>query len=247
MKTAVPEPTAKNKNVKTGLLDENARLRGDLLTVAHRISHDLRTPLGGISMTGEMLKEMAAEGSPISGTLFNPIFDSTEELLRLIERVSFVLKASIKSVVKERVQMGDIVFETLEKLERKIIKNKATVSKPTNWPEVDGVRAWLRVIWHDLLSNSLQHAAHPLKIELGWKEEANGFRFWVSDDAGGVPADRREKLFQPFETLSEPDAANGLGLSIVERLVSLQGGQCGYEPHSHDGSLFYFTLSASDE
>lgn len=247
MKTAVSESPANNKNGKADLLRENSQLRGDLLTIAHRISHDLRTPLGGISMTGEMLKEMAGEGSPISPALVNPIFDSTEELLRLIERVSFVLKASIKPMVKERVQMGDVVFETLEKLERKIIKNKAVVSQPKHWPEIAGVRSWLRTIWHDLLSNALQHASHPLKLELGWKEEGNSYRFWVSDNAGGVPVEKREKLFQPFETLSDPDATHGLGLSIVERLVRLQGGQCGYEPHSNDGSLFYFTLPVNDE
>ena len=42
--------------------------------------------------------------------------------------------------------------------------------------------------------------------------------------------------------LHEPDAAHGLGLSIVQRLMELQGGHCGYEPRLEGGSRFYFTL-----
>ncbi len=45
-------------------LIENERLRGDLLTIAYRISHDLRTPLGGIIANCEALNEILAETSP---------------------------------------------------------------------------------------------------------------------------------------------------------------------------------------
>ena len=235
------------KTREAELLRENARLRGDLLTIAHRISHDLRTPLGSVSMTGEMLKEMLLDGTPVSGSLVNPIFDSTDEVRKLIERVSFLLKASVKPLTPEPVKMGDIVFQALEKLERTIVKSNASVSQPKTWPEVEGVPAWLRVIWLNLLSNPLQIGGHPLKLELGWKAEKEGVRFWVCDNAGGVPVEKRKKLFQPFESLSEPDATQGLGLSMVQRLVSLQKGRCGYEPHSESGSIFYFTLPAAEE
>lgn len=248
MKTDTLEPhTEIRKSRELELSRENARLRGDLLTIAHRISHDLRTPLGGISMTGEMLKELLQDGQPISPSAIHPIFDSTDEVMRLIERVSFLIKASIKPVPPEPVKMGDIIFQVLEKLERRIIRESATVSQPGSWPEVNGVPAWLRVIWANLLSNPLQIASQPLKIELGWKEDEDGFRFWVIDNAGGVPLEKRKKLFQPFETLSETDASQGLGLSIVQRLVSLQKGRCGYEPHPEGGSTFYFTLPVSGE
>ena len=48
------------------LLRENARLKGDLLTIAGRVTHDLRSPLGAIVHTGEMLKEILADADPSS-------------------------------------------------------------------------------------------------------------------------------------------------------------------------------------
>jgi K+-sensing histidine kinase KdpD len=219
---------------------ENARLRGDLLTVARRISHDLRTPLGGIVTTSEMLKEILAENKPSRASLTVPIFDSTEEIKKLIERVSFVLKASADPISKEQMKMGEVVFRVLQRLESKILKKNAVVSEPDSWPEVNGVFSWLEVVWWNLLANAVQFGND--QIELGWRKQNGELQFWICDNGAGVPMEKLDKLFQPFHTLHEPDAAHGLGLSIVQRLMELQGGRCGYEPRSEGGSRFYFTL-----
>ena len=224
------------------LSEENARLRGDLLTLAHRISHDLRTPLGSISVSTEMVKELGADRAEIPSSLTDSIFGATDEIIKLLERVSFVLKASAKPAPLEKLDMGRVVFEVREKLERVSVKKKAMVTSSENWPEVDGVTTWLRVIWWNLLANSLQHSPDGVKIRLGWKPEGDVYRFWVEDSGGGVPVERAGKVFQSFQTLHEPEAKKGVGLAIVRRLVELQNGQCGYQPGESGGSIFYFTL-----
>ena len=234
------EPNGKNGGAtREELLRENARLRGDLLTVARRISHDLRTLLGGILTTSEVLKETLADNNQSSAPLVAPIFHSAEGLAKLIERVSFVLKASVNPVAKEPVKMGDVVFRALQSLESKILKKNIIVAEPASWPEVSGVAVWLEVVWWNLLANAVQHGKS--RIEIGWSREKGGWRFWICDDGGGVPAEKLDKLFQPFDSLHGPDSTQGLGLSIVQRLVELQGGVCGYEPADR---RFYFTLPA---
>jgi signal transduction histidine kinase len=223
------------------LLRENARLRGDLLTIAHRISHDLRTPLGGIVTTSEILKEILAENSSSPASLMTPLFDSVEDMAKLIENVGFVLKASANPPAKETVKMEEIVFRTLQRLEARILKKKTTISEPAAWPEVKGVFTWLETVWGNLLANALQHGKG--RIELGWRQENGEFRFWVADNGGGVAPEKHDALFQPFHALHKPNAAGGLGLSIVQRLVELQGGICGYE-QLPGGARFFFTLPA---
>src|SRR5215472_13534040 len=84
--------------------EENARLRGDLLTVASRISHDLRTPLGGIVTSAEVLREILAEHKQPVG-LAQAILDSVDDMTRLIKQISFVTRATANPIPKEPVQM----------------------------------------------------------------------------------------------------------------------------------------------
>jgi signal transduction histidine kinase len=226
------------------LLRENARLRGDLLTVAVRVSHDLRTPLGGIVNTGELLQEILVEKEPAAAALADSLFISVDEMSKLIAQIRFVTKATADPKPKERVHMAEIVSGVLQRLESRVLKKSATVIEPGSWPEVNGVADWLEFIWWNFLANALQHAGEKPQIELSWKKEKDGFRFQVCDNGVGVPAEVRARLFQPFDSLHKPDSTYGLGLSCVQRLVDLQGGDCGYEPNPKGGACFYFTLPA---
>lgn len=225
---------------ESALERENARLRGDLLTIGSRISHDLRTPLGGIVTTTEVLREILAEKkAPV--TLTQVIFDSVDDQARLIEQVSFLVKATANPLPKKQVRMDEIITVTMQRLESRILKKSATVIEPASWPQINGVASWLEMIWRNFLVNALQHTGEKPRIELSWRKENAGFRFGICDNGPGVPEEIRPGLFQQFDSLYKPDSKRGLGLSIVQRLVDLQGGDCGYEP-GPNGACFFFSL-----
>ena len=92
------------------LLREITRLRGDLLTVAVRVSHDLRTPMGGIVNTGELLKDVLVEKEPAAAELTNALFTSVDEMTRLIGLIRFVAKASAEPKPNEPGQHGRNYF-----------------------------------------------------------------------------------------------------------------------------------------
>jgi signal transduction histidine kinase len=221
--------------------DKNAQWRGDLLTVANRVSHDLRTPLGGIVTAAEVLREMLAEQKQAT-PLTKAILDSVDDMIRLIKQISFITRATANPLPKESVNMGAIVATTLQRLENRVIKRNALVVEPPSWPQANGVADWLEAVWWNLLTNALQHnACEKPRIELNWREENGWLRFEVSDNGGGVLEELRPGLFQPFNLLHQPNGAHGLGLSMVQRLMELQGGKCGYEPVP-SGSCFFFLL-----
>ena len=208
------------------------------------MSHDLRTPLGGIVNTGELLQEILAEKEPGAAALVDSLFTSVDEMSKLIGQIRVITKASADPKPKERVNMGEIISAVLQRLESRILKSSATVAEPGSWPEVNGVADWLEFVWWNFVANALQHAGEKPQIELSWQKEKDGFRFQVCDNGVGVPAEVRARLFQPFDSLHKPEGSWGLGLSVVQRLVDLQGGDCGYEPNPKGGACFYFTLPA---
>jgi signal transduction histidine kinase len=225
---------------ESGSEGDLARLRGDLLTVANRVSHDLRTPLGGIVTATEVLREILAENNlPVE--LTQTIFRSVDEMTYLIKQISFITRATANPMPQKKVPMAGIVAVALQRLESHIFKKQATIIKPESWPEVLGVAPWLEEVWWNLLTNALEHGASHPRLNLSWREANDRYYFEVCDDGPGVPEGTQKMLFHPFHLLHTPNGPPGFGLSIVQRLIELQGGQCGYE-RKPDASCFFFCL-----
>lgn len=229
----------------TAMERENSQLRGDLLTLSKRFSHDLRTPLGGIVSSAEAIKEVLAEHDPSAVPLADSLLNSAEEMTQLIKQMSFVARASATPLPKTPVHMAEAVFSARQRLESRILKNQATVTEPPSWPVVPGVQVWLEMVWWHLLLNALRHGGPGCHIELAWTKPDDALRFSVRDNGPGVPEALRGKLFKQFHFLHEEQGVPGLGLSIVQRLVELQGGECGYEQPELGGACFFFTLPAA--
>ena len=222
---------------------ENAQLHDDLRSIGTRVAHDLRSPLGGVLTSADLLKEVLAEEAPASVPLVEPVIESVDGLMKLIRQLSLVAKASPEANARTRVNMGVAIWSASQKLERRMIQRGADYKPAETWPDVIGDAAWLEAVWYQLLSNALEHGGEPARIEAGWDRSGDTLRFWVRDD-GTVPLEKRAALFPRFHQLHQPNAPRGLGLAIVRRLVELLGGQCGYEPIEDHGSRFSFTLPA---
>nr|WP_305123309.1 HAMP domain-containing sensor histidine kinase [Roseomonas sp. GC11] len=76
------------------------------------------------------------------------------------------------------------------------------------------------------------------------EEAADGaLRLLVADDGQGVPAELRDRLFQPF--VSRTPGGTGLGLAIAAKVMEAHGGTAGLEPLAGWGSCFVLTLPAT--
>ncbi len=221
---------------------ENARLRGDLQTMSRFISHELRTPVSCIYTSCYLLQEVAGNQDEALADSTRIIRDSAAEISRLVDRTSFLLRASLDAGMPAPLEMKRVVTAALQKLADDLQKSGRVVIQPATWPQVNGVAKWLEVMWSNLLLNAIQHSGGAKTIKLGWSREPAEWRFWVEDDGEGPEPAQCATLFQSFESLHESTGARGLGLPIVRRLASLQGGRCGYERAAGGGSRFYFTL-----
>jgi signal transduction histidine kinase len=221
---------------------EIARARGDLHAIGSRVAHDLRTEVASILTNSELLREVISKDKPPLSDIMEPIFGSVDALGKIIERLSFMAMVSARGAAKKQLDMGHVVGRALQRMESEILRRKASMIQPDFWPTVSGEAAWIEKIWCDLLTNALIHSSGPARIELGWLSKESGHRFWVRDNGAGVSPEVRSQLFQPFHMMHRANGPRGLGLSMVQRLVELQGGSCGYEHREEGGSNFFFTL-----
>lgn len=222
------------------LLRENLQLRGDLKTVARRVSHDARTPIGCIHTVCELLRDVPPENAASLAESTDIIRNATVELSDLVDRVSFMIRASIDPVPPTIFGMGLAVDAALKQLQPELESSGKKVRQPAGgWPEVEGVLAWTETIWWNLLRNAITHGRSG-PIQLGWTRENGAIRCWVSS-AGVVPASTQPRLFRRFHQLHQ-QPGGGLGLSLAQRLVTLQGGQIGYEATEDNRALFFFTV-----
>lgn len=223
---------------------ENARLSGDLKTIARRIAHDLRSPVGSIHTSADVLTEISPDDAATVASMAEIVKQSSGEISRIIDRVSFVTWASVQTTPIVKLDLGDVISHVIQQLEEDIETARATITLPPTWPEAKGVASWTQAIWTNYLSNALKFAGPAPKVTITWTPTAQGFRFTLSDRGPGVGSSRLASLFTPFDRL-HTGRVQGLGLPIVERLTKLQGGYCGYEPAPEGGSNFYFTLPAA--
>lgn len=224
------------------LLRENARLRGDLMTFARRISHDLRTPLSGIFTTAELLKEILADHSEEDAALTTPLYDSTQLVLKLIERTSQVARATVEPQPIEMADVGQVAWAGRQTVERAAMKMGVRMQEPKIWPLVACVPAWLQVVWANLLQQSVQRSPQGGTVEMQWKELPDSYEFSVQDQGPELKEEQRQALWWPFEKLHQGHSAKSLDLPIARRLVELQGGRCGSEVVQGGGLRFFFTL-----
>lgn len=224
------------------LAKDLVRARGDLLTVGRRVVHDLRTPLGGILTSVEVLREIMTEKGVPALDLTDAVSESATDLGRILDRVSFLAKASATPAAITTFTMEDAVRNVLDRLKPKITEKGAALIVPDEWALVSGVPQWSEVIWQNLISNALQHGPAGLRIVIGWGFLDDECRFRIEDSGPGVSIERRPLLFQPFDELHQPKSSRGLGLSIVRRLVEMQGGVCQYEVDTSGRHAFVFSL-----
>ncbi|MEO7597802.1 MAG: HAMP domain-containing sensor histidine kinase [Opitutus sp.] len=207
------------------LVRAHARLRGNLATFGTRIAHDLRTPLGGVLTTAEMLREILAEDAPADMPLVQPILDSTEGLVSLIERASFFARASSSQEPARVLDMFTPFWNAFQQLEGRLNKSQTALTYPSAWPKVQGHENGLEAAWRTLLANAIQHGKPGTNIEAGWTTEGEGTRFFVRNE-GTVSPGKQSEMFFPFHRLHEPGAPRGLGLAIVRELVEHDHGYC---------------------
>ncbi len=116
---------------------------------------------------------------------------------------------------------------------------------PENLPTIEGDPIRLAQALLNYIRNAIKFTERGT-ITVTVVNEHNQILFQVSDTGIGISEEDQEKVFEPFETILEdkddPRLGFGLGLKIVEHIISLHDGETWFESEAGQGSSFFFTI-----
>ncbi len=221
----------------------------ELEAFAHTVAHDLKNPLSDIFGLNDLLINRLDKFSKSKILEFLQIVrQSCLKVFTIINALLLLASARNQEVKMESINMAQIIMEVKQRLAPMIEKYQGEIIVPTTWPGVEGYAPWIEEVWINYLTNGLKYGGNPPRLELGATDEKdNSIRFWVRDNGQGLCEEEQSHLFIPFTRINQARIeGQGLGLSIVQRIVAKCGGEVGVESQKGQGSLFYFTLPKSE-
>jgi signal transduction histidine kinase len=244
-----------NAQLVEALRQQTAELQArneELDAFAHTVAHDLKTPLGPIIGTSQLLSRHYSKmpDTEIQDSL-QTIMRSGRKMNNIIDELLLLAKMREAEIEVEPLNMSEIVFEVKQRLAYMLTEFQAELILPEQWPVALGHGPWIEEIWANYISNALKYGGKPPRVQLGADRQPDGkVRFWVRDNGAGLTVEEQNQLFVPFTQLNKIHAqGHGLGLSIVRRIVERLGGQVWVESKGipGQGSVFSFTLPAPIE
>jgi signal transduction histidine kinase len=213
------------------------------------VSHDLRTLLGGIALSADLVNELAAANAPISKVIgyANRIQRCCGQMNRLVGDLMDVasIEANKLSIVPELSDPVRLVrdsvdaFQPAARLHDIELTSESVEATELIWFDPSRI---LQVLTN-LVGNALKFTPQGGRVTV--RVESRPEEVWVavSDTGDGIPADRLTQIFDRFFQTRQNDRRGlGLGLFIVKSIVEAHGGRVWAESTPGTGSRFVFTL-----
>lgn len=269
--SAVLRDISERKKHERELSRLNADLKAknsELEQVVYVASHDLRTPLVNIdgysrelSYCLRDLSRELEEGFPAvmsSETVKNTVRKDIPEALRFIQTSAAKMDKLLSGLLRlsrtgraaleiKPLDMNGLVANVIDSTEFKIREAGAKV-EVADLPSCVGDAVQVNQVFSNLIDNALKYLdpERPGLIRVsGWRK--NGFCVYcVQDNGMGIKTDHLKKIFEIFHRLDPGQGTGeGLGLTIVRRIMDRLGGSIWAESTAGEGSCFYLTLPAA--
>ena len=216
------------------------------------LSHDLRSPLGGVVSISSMLKEeIRKSGNDIMEEMVNLLYDSVVGTLGLLEETLEWAKARQGRIPFEpkTLMFNDICENIIKSLNATAASKNIIIScSAANSLTVFADTGMIQTIMRNLVSNAIKFTDKGGSIWINAEESDNCVTISVSDNGIGIKPENLAMLFnnsQIFTTRSTSNESGaGLGLLLCKEFIEKHSGRIWAESKYGEGCKFRFTLPA---
>jgi two-component system sensor histidine kinase KdpD len=197
--------------------------------------HDLRTPLSAIIGLAATLEQGAVDATEVKD-LAARIGTNARKLERMVTDLLDLDRLS-RGVIQPNLwptDVGALVARVVEEYE--LAGRDVSVDADEVVADVDESK--VERIVENLLTNAMRHTPSNARVWVSVHADDDGVVIAVEDEGPGVPEERRETIFRPFNKTSDDRPGVGIGLSLVRRFAELHGGRAWVEPRDGGGASF---------
>jgi two-component system sensor histidine kinase SenX3 len=227
---------------------ESYRLEETRRDFIANISHELKTPIGAISLLAEALEPASDDPEQVRrfaqrmGTEANRLSQITREIIELSR-----LQATDVLASAARIDLDSIVSSAVDQnhvaADARRMKLAVGGSKHV---KVMGDEALLTLAINNLIANAVQYSPDGSRIGIGVHHDDGVAEIVVTDQGIGIPEDDLPRVFDRFFRVDQARSRNtggtGLGLSIVKHVVQNHGGDIRAWSQVGQGSTFTIRL-----
>lgn len=236
--------------VRRGLLQAEGE-RQRYQQAMHFVVHEMRTPLTAIQGSSELMgryPNLPEEKRKQIAALINNESKRMGRMIRVfldVERLG-AGQMELKREVFEAYPLMETCVERARALaERKRIRVEL---EPFAGPQVSGDRELMEYAFYNLLTNAVKYSPADTEVRVYARRQGESLRISVRDQGMGMDAREVKKIFQRFYRTKRAEesgeAGTGIGLSIVQQIVTQHGGTIEVESSPGEGSCFTLVIPA---
>lgn len=223
-------------------LDE---LRRDLTSM---LFHDLRSPLGNIISSLEMLQISAPKKDEGTHSILSIALRSSRRLSRLVDSLLDVgqLEAGKGVLHKSTAPIRSLIAEAVEEVHA-VAENKGHALQfrlPADLPQVEMDVDMIRRVLINLLENAIKYTRPGGQITASARRSKGQVTVSVADTGIGISAREQQHIFDKFTRVQSEGRAKGLGLGLAfcRLAIEAHGGRLWVDSEEGKGSTFSFSL-----
>ena len=239
-----------NEDLEEKVIERTEQLQSankELESFSYSVSHDLRAPLRAVHGYAKMLKRSCeAQVSTEENRLMDNIMNNAKKMGQLIDELLTFSRLGRKELIMASIPMHNMVKNICDEL--KIEKeNQHIIFHVNNILAAQGDIITVKQVWLNLISNAVKYSRLKEKpvIEISSSIKENEIIYKIQDNGAGFDMRYADKLFGVFQRLHSDDEFEGIGvgLAIVDRIITKHGGRVWAEAKVGEGAIFYFTLN----